>query len=417
MARTKATTKRENPRLMLLERKDGYTSVYLEYYLGRKETPVTDDNGKPVYYTDGVMAGKPKYRVTHERKKEKLELKFKTKPTSTEEREEKKEVLEKAKAIRKEREQRFLQNKNGYRLKKKVVDFISYFQTYIRKYKLRDIGMMIGVQKRFVDFLNDTPYNNMCGKDDKTGRVKMIHPNNLTQSMMKDFALYLQSRGKGEGANSYFARFKKFAEYAVKDGVLAYNPCDGVKISVDRDKLKKDILDEDEIRLLAQTHYKGESEVIRRAFMFSLFAGVRFCDVKDLTFENVDSGNMEIVFVQSKVKKRSKKSEADIPLNEMLLKLIGKPRTSVRERIFPLPSYAKCIRELKKWVEVAGIKKHITWHCARHSFASNILDKGASVATIAELLGHSSLQYTGMYIQAKRQRKKDAINSLDSVEI
>ena len=52
--------------------KDGRISLYLEYYLGRSETPELDADGNQVYYTDGAMAGKPKYKVKHVRKKENL---------------------------------------------------------------------------------------------------------------------------------------------------------------------------------------------------------------------------------------------------------------------------------------------------------------------------------------------------------
>ena len=54
--------------------KDGRISLYLEYYLGRSETPELDADGNQVYYTDGAMAGKPKYKVKHVRKKENLNL-------------------------------------------------------------------------------------------------------------------------------------------------------------------------------------------------------------------------------------------------------------------------------------------------------------------------------------------------------
>ena len=53
---------------------DGRASLYLEFYLGRTETPVLDEDGNPVYYTDGAMKGKPKYKIKHDRRKENLNL-------------------------------------------------------------------------------------------------------------------------------------------------------------------------------------------------------------------------------------------------------------------------------------------------------------------------------------------------------
>ena len=56
------------------ELKDGRASLYLEFYLGRSETPVLDDEGNQVFYISGAMAGKPKYRIRHIRKRENLNL-------------------------------------------------------------------------------------------------------------------------------------------------------------------------------------------------------------------------------------------------------------------------------------------------------------------------------------------------------
>jgi site-specific recombinase XerD len=63
-------------------------------------------------------------------------------------------------------------------------------------------------------------------------------------------------------------------------------------------------------------------------------------------------------------------------------------------------------------VRRAGINKHITWHCARHSFAVNILNKGANIKTVSSLLGHSGLKHTEKYTRAVDELKKAAIDSL-----
>lgn len=56
--------------------------------------------------------------------------------------------------------------------------------------------------------------------------------------------------------------------------------------------------------------------------------------------------------------------------------------------------------------------KHITWHCARHSFAVNILNNGANIKTVASLLGHSGLSQTEKYTRAVDILKEAVINSL-----
>lgn len=69
-----------------------------------------------------------------------------------------------------------------------------------------------------------------------------------------------------------------------------------------------------------------------------------------------------------------------------------------------------------KWVKTAGINKTITWHCARHSFAVNVLGAGANIKTVASLMGHSSIKMTEKYLHVVDQQKQDAINSLGDLD-
>ena len=102
------TRSKQNPRLQQAELSDGRASLYLEFYLGRSETPVLDENGKQVLYTEGAMAGKPKYKVKHIRKKEILNLYIWLHPRNAQERLQNKNTLAMAESIRYEREQKFL---------------------------------------------------------------------------------------------------------------------------------------------------------------------------------------------------------------------------------------------------------------------------------------------------------------------
>lgn len=170
----------------------------------------------------------------------------------------------------------------------------------------------------------------------------------------------------------------------------------------------------DEIKTLVHCRHIFENPNIRNAFLFCLYTGLRFCDVKDLTFDNVDYSNRLLKFEQNKTKGHSANSGVVIPLNDGLLNLIGQPSKGQNKNslIFDLPSYEMCKKSVQRWVEHAGIKKHITWHCARHSFAVNILNNGANIKTVASLLGHSDLKHTEKYTRAVDKLKEDAINSL-----
>ena len=173
----------------------------------------------------------------------------------------------------------------------------------------------------------------------------------------------------------------------------------------------------DEIRSLIQCHYDNENPNVRRAFILCLYCGLRFCDVKDLTYKNIDYTNHLLKFEQNKTKGHSANSGVVIPLNDGLLSLIGEAPEDLDYSIFNLPTYESCCKSVKRWVKRAGINKHISWHCARHSFAVNILNNGANIKTVASLLGHSGLKHTEKYTRAVDKLKEDAINSLPALNL
>ena len=387
----------DNPKLGAKILSDGRESLFLDYYFGYQ-----------MVYSERL----DKQVARKDRKREFLKLYLWQAPRTPLERQQNKETMELAKRIRFERGQELLENVEGYRLKKKSdINFLDYFRAYIDKYTKKDIRMVEIALKRFIDFLNDTP--------EYSKYVKRIKPEQITKDMVEDFTEYLQGRSVGEGAKSIYARFKKVIKYAIEHDVMVKNPCTGISIKVDDQQLRKEVLSPEEIQQLIATHYEHENPNIRRAFILCLYCGLRFCDVKDLTFANVDHSNKLLKFEQSKTKGHSVSSGVVIPLNDGILKLIGEPSDPDKrdEVIFPLPSYEMCLKALRHWVKRAGINKHISWHCARHSFAVNILNNGANIKTVASLLGHSGLKHTEKYTRAIDSLKEAAINSLPELKL
>ena len=112
---------------------------------------------------------------------------------------------------------------------------------------------------------------------------------------------------------------------------------------------------------LAMTHYPNENPVIHLAFLFCLYAGLRFCDVKDLTFAQVDFSNRFLRFNQVKTAGHSSASWVNMPLSDTHLKLMGEPENGDKSQlIFPLPSHTMCLKALRHWTTRAGIEKHHT---------------------------------------------------------
>lgn len=402
---------KDNPRLEQRLLSDGRISLYLEYYLGRESEPVLDETGEPVLYQSGKMAGKRKYKVKHNRRQEDLNLYLIASPKTPFDRNQNKETLQLAKKIRFEREQQLLENREGFRLKKDLqIEFLQYFQTYIDNYTKKDIRMLQMALQRFKDFLNNTP--------EYTRFAKGIKPEQMDKDMMIVFAEYLQSRSKGEGAKSIFQRFKKVIKWAIEHSYMTTDPTKDVRIMSDDQILRKDVLSTEEVVTLINTHYQGENPEIRKAFIFCCYCGLRYCDVKDLTYKNIDYSNRMLKFEQNKTKGHSANSGVVVPLNDGIMSLVGTPEKGYEgDLIFHLPSHTMCLKALKHWTARAGIAKHITWHCGRHSFAVNILNNGANIKTVASLLGHSGLKHTEKYTRAIDELKQKAIDSLPSFDI
>lgn len=387
----------DNPKLGAKILSDGRESLFLDYYLGY-QMAWSEKLGREVAKKD--------------RRREYLRLYLWQAPRTPIERQQNKETLELAKKIRFERGQQLLEQGEGYRLKKDSnINFLDWMWSYYEAYSKGDKRHIKRAHDVFIDFLNAT--------EEYKKYAKRLKPEQLDKDMIVAFTEYLQHRFRGEGPHTLYARFKKIIAAAVDKDVMRKDPCHGISITIDNGSLKKDVLSMDEIKQLITCHYQGESENIRRAFLFCLRCGLRFCDVKDLTYSNVDFANRLLKFEQAKTKGHSSASSVVIPLSDGVLELIGKPSVEGNrdELIFPLPSHTMCLKALRHWCKRAGIDKHITWHCARHSFAVNILNNGANIKTVAALLGHSGLKHTEKYTRAVDALKQDAINSLSVLDL
>lgn len=403
--------KKQNPKLRQSELSDGRASLYLEYYLGRTESPVLDEDGNQVFYTEGAMAGKPKYQIKHSRKKENLNLYIWLHPRNQQERLQNKNTLALAEKIRFEREQSFLEDREGYRLRKDMdEDFLEFCKEFIKSPSLTKytrITLGHGLQK-FMTFLADTPRYSLYKNN-----LKMTQ---LTVDMVAAYVEYLKENGTGDGPKIYFRMFKRMVTAAVDKDLIKKNPCRGFVLKNDNMTLQKEILLPEEIQQLVATHFEGEKPEIHRAFIFGLYTGVRWCDTSQLTYRNVDYSTQTLRFQQQKTKDHSSRSWVIVPLNDTLIRLIGEPdNDNFDERVFKVPHYDICNLYLRKWVKAAGIRKKITWHCARHSFAVNVLTKGANIKTVSSLLGHTSIKMTERYLHVVDSLKQDAINSLGEI--
>ena len=395
-----------NPKLGAKLLSDGRASLFLDYYFG---------------FTMVYSESQDKMVPKKQKRRESLNLYLYSSPRTPLQRQENKETLALADKIRRDKANAIEDEDKKEALKKKKasINFLDFFQEYINAYTKKDVRMIQIALQRFKDFLRDTPEYNIY--------EKKIKPEQITSEMVEAFTEYLQSRSVGEGAKSIYQRFKKvYKACAIKCNINYQRPFvdeDGksITITIDEDAIVKDFLSPEEERQLMATHYTGENPEIRNAFIFCLYTGMRFCDVRDLTFGNIDFANRLLTYEQNKTKGHSKHSSVTLPVSGALLELMGEqPEARDKgELVFTLPSHTMCLKALRRWTKRAGIDKHITWHCARHSFGTNMAataaQKGFSVRVVQEMMGHSSLKYTERYTRVVDEQKKAAMAELSKM--
>lgn len=193
---------------------------------------------------------------------------------------------------------------------------------------------------------------------------------------------------------------------AVKEGVLARNP----SLNVERFKepeSDREFLSVEEMRHLATV--PAPSEVLGRAFFFSCLTGLRWSDIEKLTWHEVQKvGDVtRIVFKQKKTR-----SQEYLDINDQAVALMG-DRGEDSARVFPgLGAIQQARIGIAAWVKSAGINKHITFHCARHSFAIMMLDAGVDLYTLSKLMGHKSIESTQVYAKILDKHKQAAITRI-----
>ncbi|MDJ1505534.1 site-specific integrase [Xanthocytophaga agilis] len=344
------------------------------------------------YYLDYYTEGK--------RRREFLKLYQFQKPKDPVEKQHNKEVQELAKSILYKRQQEEIAGEHGADVSfKRNTNFLTYVEKWAADYTKKDKRVVIAMLTYLKGFIGKT----FPGKD-------TIKPAQVTESFCIDFKEYLEDHLQGETPATYFARFKKLLRKAARDKILLINPGAEVK-NTRAEGLKKDVLTIEELQLLAKADCSNIQ--VKRSFLFACYSGLRFADILELEWNNIN-GNV-LSFVQTKTEKKSP-HKVQLNLNSVSLQLLGDPGKS-NDKVFTLPSHTGVLKALKKWAKTAGIQKHVTFHCARHSFATNLLFYQTDLMTVSNLLGHTSTKHTQKYVRIAESMKQQAISRLPEVEL
>lgn len=222
------------------------------------------------------------------------------------------------------------------------------------------------------------------------------------------FRNYLtHSKLKPSTVCEYLARFKIMLREAFKEGYMSSDLTSFVIMPKNQCAIKC-YLTIDELNLLIGTEYDCCVKRLRDAFLFSCFTGLRWSDITGLRWSDVSDDMTKVVFRQKKTKGVL---YLDIPVPAR--RYMGE-RNEDEVNVFDgLFKSARMSRYLQEWCGKAGVYKPVTFHSARHTFATMMLTLGADLYTVSSLLGHSSISTTQVYAKIVDEKKKAAVNLID----
>lgn len=234
---------------------------------------------------------------------------------------------------------------------------------------------------------------------EKKYRMKDIALVDIRPNFIMDFEVFLKAK-KGCSNNTaciYITPLRKMISIAINNGWLDYDPFCNYRISLQRkDRV---YLTMEEIEMIANvqfTKFRKNYELIRDLFVFCIFTGISYIDLKNLRYDNLKriDGDLWLCFNRHKTG-----ISCNIPLLETAKEILSRHQNPEKSQLlFTLPTYSTLLNGIKKIIEKCGIDKSITWHVARHSFASEVcLLNGVPIETISRMLGHTDVKTTQIY--------------------
>lgn len=212
---------------------------------------------------------------------------------------------------------------------------------------------------------------------------------------------------KHNTASSYFNVFLNIVKLAFKDNIIPDDYTKDVRPIKWNHDINKDYLTVEEIQLLEHMKYDKHPQ-LPQACLFSIYTGLRRSDILDLKWEHfVRRGNH--VYIEKKIVKTE--MFVRLPLSRDALRIIGKRKKE--GTVFTELTISILNIHVKRWLELANIRKHITFHCFRHTYAMILTEKGISTNIISSLLCHKKLSSTQVYSKVTTQMVERTIEQID----
>lgn len=211
-----------------------------------------------------------------------------------------------------------------------------------------------------------------------------------------------------------YARIITVLNKAVREGLIPKNPGMDIDPQIKPRLVQKgrSYLTMEEVQLVINTPYRPDND-IKGAFLFCCFCGLRYSDVRKLTWGEIRMGPDGLPQIETRMTKT--RQEIYLPLSANAMKWLPQRGTATdNDRVFShLPAQAcHANAPLRTLIKKAGIGKHITFHCSRHTFATLTLSFGADLYTVSKLLGHTKVQTTQIYARIVDKSKRTAVDKI-----
>lgn len=220
---------------------------------------------------------------------------------------------------------------------------------------------------------------------------KILTYDDLTREKFLQFDLWLRETGRRTTSTvwDYHKRIRKYTRMLFCDGKISTDPYSLCKFRHGHSKQRVP-LTEAELMILRNAKLKPSLERIRDLFVFAAYTGLSYVDVVSLDFKSVAQKHNEMYFIHDT------RTKTDLYYHAPIFK----PAMDVLEKYnykLPVISNQKVNSGLHEIQKICMINKNITFHVARHSFATNALAKGCPIEIISKMLGHSDIRTTQIY--------------------
>lgn len=205
-------------------------------------------------------------------------------------------------------------------------------------------------------------------------------------------------------ATGYWSTFRGFLKIAYQEKLLQENVNDYLE-TIDAVDGRREFLTLEEVRQLAAT--PCDTPDLKNASLFSCLTGLRISDILALNWSNIVKATDGGWCIRIKTEKTD--TEATLPLSQEAYELCGKPGTGL---VFKNLKRHYTQKPLQDWLKDAGITKHITFHCFRHTFATLQVNEGTDIYTVSHLLTHANVGTTQIYADIVDKSKRDAVERI-----